>query len=404
MKSEKESLVEKMVDLIKYTRKGLADAPSNPILKFSDYASKIPDVVKFTLGEPDFNTPDHIKEAAKKGIDNNHSHYAPSNGTIGLRKAATDFLAQKYGQKYDAETEVLVTNGVSESIFDAVVACLNPGDIMVVPTPIFPLYMSDVNLLNEGVKIVRVDTSEDGFKLTPAKLQKVLDQYGEKVRMLVMNYPTNPTGVMYTQKELDDLADVIRDQPIFALCDEIYSELNYDQPHASMEKTLHDQVILLNGVSKAWAMTGYRIGIVCAPQPILEQIAKIHQTIVTTEPTPMQDAAEEAFKNGMNDSQPMKQEFQQRRDALYHGLTEIGFECAKPQGAFYIFAKIPDGLEQDDTKFIYDLVDQARVAVSAGSSFGRAGQGYIRFSYAVSMDEINEGLKRIAKFVKENQQ
>lgn len=391
-----------MVDLIKYTRKGLADAPSNPILKFSDYASKIPDVVKFTLGEPDFNTPDHIKNAAKKGIDENHSHYAPSNGTMGLRKAAAEFLAQKYGQKYDPETEVLVTNGVTESIFDTVCTCLNPGDIMVVPTPIFPLYMSDVNILNDGAKIVTIDTSKDGFKLTPAKLQAVLDEYGDKVRMLVMNYPTNPTGVMYSQEELDAIADVIRDKPIFALCDEIYSELNYDQPHASMEKSLHDQVVLMNGVSKAWAMTGYRIGIVCAPQAILEQIAKVHQTIVTTEPTPMQDAAEEAFKNGMNDSEPMKREFQKRRDVLYKGLTDIGFECAKPQGAFYIFAKIPAGLEQDDSKFIYDLVDKAHVAVTAGSSFALGGQGYIRFSYAVSMDQINEGLRRIKKYVEEN--
>ena len=391
-----------MADLIKYVRKGLAESPSNPILKFADYASKIPDIVKFTLGEPDFNTPDHVKEGAKRGIDENHSHYAPSNGTIGLRKAASQFLSKKYGQNYDPATEVLVTNGVTESIFDSVMATLNPGDIMVVPTPLFPLYMSDAGLINEGVEIVKVNTSNDGFKLTPAKLQKVIDKYGDRVRMLVLNYPTNPTGVMYSQDELDALADVIRDKPIFALCDEIYSELNYDQPHASMEKSLHDQVILMNGVSKSWAMTGYRIGIVCAPKDILQQIAKIHQAITTTEPTPMQDAAEEAFKNGMDDSLPMKEEFQKRRDTLYAGLTKIGFECAKPQGAFYIFAKIPDGFEQDDNKFIYELVDKAHVAVSAGSSFSEGGEGYIRFSYAVSMDQIEKGLQRLEKFVKEN--
>ena len=391
-----------MAKLIKYVRKGLAETPSSPILKFSDYASKIPDVVKFTLGEPDFNTPDHIKEAAKRSIDENHSHYAPSNGTMSLRRAASQFLSKKYDQNYDPETEVLVTTGVTESIFDAVLATLNSGDVMVVPTPIFPLYMTDENIINEGIEVVKVNTSDDGFKLTPAKLQKVIDQYGDRVRMLVMNYPTNPTGVMYSQDELDALADVIRDKPIFALCDEIYSELNYDQPHASMEKSLHDQVILMNGVSKSWAMTGYRIGIVCAPENILQQIAKVHQAIVTTEPTPMQDAAEEAFKNGMDDALPMKKEFQKRRDALYSGLTKIGFECAKPQGAFYIFAKIPDGFEQDDNKFIYELVDKARVAVTAGSSFSEGGEGYIRFSYAVSMDQIEEGLKRLEKFVKEN--
>ena len=391
-----------MAKLIKYVRKGLAETPSSPILKFSDYASKIPDVVKFTLGEPDFNTPDHIKEAAKRSIDENHSHYAPSNGTMSLRKAASQFLSKKYDQNYDPETEVLVTTGVTESIFDAVLATLNSGDVMVVPTPIFPLYMTDENIINEGIEVVKVNTSDDGFKLTPAKLQKVIDQYGDRVRMLVMNYPTNPTGVMYSQDELDALADVIRDKPIFALCDEIYSELNYDQPHASMEKTLHDQVILMNGVSKSWAMTGYRIGIVCAPKDILQQIAKIHQAIATTEPTPMQDAAEEAFKNGMDDALPMKEEFQKRRDVLYAGLTKLGFECAKPQGAFYIFAKIPEGFDQDDNQFIYELVDKAHVAVSAGSSFSEGGQGYIRFSYAVAMDQIKEGLKRLEKFVKEN--
>lgn len=391
-----------MAKLIKYVRKGLAETPSSPILKFSDYASKIPDVVKFTLGEPDFNTPDHIKEAAKRSIDENHSHYAPSNGTMSLRRAASQFLSKKYDQNYDPETEVLVTTGVTESIFDAVLATLNSGDVMVVPTPIFPLYMTDENIINEGIEVVKVNTSDDGFKLTPAKLQKVIDQYGDRVRMLVMNYPTNPTGVMYSQEELDALADVIRDKPIFALCDEIYSELNYDQPHASMEKSLHDQVILMNGVSKSWAMTGYRIGIVCAPKDILQQIAKIHQAIATTEPTPMQDAAEEAFKNGMDDALPMKEEFQKRRDVLYAGLTRLGFECAKPQGAFYIFAKIPEGFDQDDNQFIYELVDKAHVAVSAGSSFSEGGQGYIRFSYAVAMDQIKEGLKRLEKFVKEN--
>ena len=391
-----------MAKLIKYVRKGLAETPSSPILKFSDYASKIPDVVKFTLGEPDFNTPDHIKKAAKRSIDENHSHYAPSNGTMSLRKAASQFLSKKYNQNYDPETEVLVTTGVTESIFDAVLATLNSGDVMVVPTPIFPLYMTDENIINEGIEVVKVNTSDDGFKLTPAKLQKVIDQYGDRVRMLVMNYPTNPTGVMYSQDELDALADVIRDKPIFALCDEIYSELNYDQPHASMEKSLHDQVILMNGVSKSWAMTGYRIGIVCAPKDILQQIAKIHQAIATTEPTPMQDAAEEAFKNGMDDALPMKKEFQKRRDVLYAGLTKLGFECAKPQGAFYIFAKIPEGFDQDDNQFIYELVDKAHVAVSAGSSFSEGGQGYIRFSYAVAMDQIKEGLKRLEKFVKEN--
>lgn len=388
-----------MVDLTKHMKKGLVEQKSGQILAFAAYTNKIPDIIKFTIGEPDFNTPEHIKKAAEASIANNHSHYAPSNGTPGLRKTAADFLAEKYGQKYDP-SEILITNGVTESIYDFLTAVLNPGDVVLVPTPIFPLYIGDA--LSMGATVEQIDTSDDDFKLTPDKLQAALDKYGDRVKALVMNYPTNPTGVMYTQDELDALADVVRDKPIFVLADEIYSELNYDQPHASMEKTLHDQVVLMNGVSKAWAMTGYRIGVVAAPKPILDQIAKIHQAITTTEPTPMQDAAEEALADGKDDALPMKKEFQKRRDVLYDGLTKLGFECVKPKGAFYIFAKIPAGLEQDDTKFIYDLAEKGRVAVVAGSFFAKGGEGYIRLSYATSMDNIKEGLKRLEQYVKEN--
>lgn len=392
-----------MVDLTKHMKKGLVEQKPGQILAFAAYTNKIPDIIKFTIGEPDFNTPEHIKKAAEASIANNHSHYAPSNGTPGLRKAAADFLAEKYGQKYDP-SEILITNGVTESIYDFLTAVLNPGDVVLVPTPIFPLYIGDA--LSMGATVEQIDTSDDDFKLTPDKLQAALDKYGDRVKALVMNYPTNPTGVMYTQDELDALADVVRDKPIFVLADEIYSELNYDQPHASMEKTLHDQVVLMNGVSKAWAMTGYRIGVVAAPKPILDQIAKIHQAITTTEPTPMQDAAEEALADGKDDALPMKKEFQKRRDVLYDGLTKLGFECVKPKGAFYIFAyifaKIPAGLKQDDTKFIYDLAEKGRVAVVAGSFFAKGGEGYIRLSYATSMDNIKEGLKRLEQYVKEN--
>lgn len=388
-----------MVDLTKHMKKGLVEQKPGQILAFAAYTNKIPDIIKFTIGEPDFNTPEHIKKAAEASIANNHSHYAPSNGIPGLRKAAADFLAEKYGQKYDP-SEILITNGVTESIYDFLTAVLNPGDVVLVPTPIFPLYIGDA--LSMGATVEQIDTSDDDFKLTPDKLQAALDKYGDRVKALVMNYPTNPTGVMYTQDELDALADVVRDKPIFVLADEIYSELNYDQPHASMEKTLHDQVVLMNGVSKAWAMTGYRIGVVAAPKPILDQIAKIHQAITTTELTPMQDAAEEALADGKDDALPMKKEFQKRRDVLYDGLTKLGFECVKPKGAFYIFAKIPAGLEQDDTKFIYDLAEKGRVAVVAGSFFAKGGEGYIRLSYATSMDNIKEGLKRLKQYVKGN--
>lgn len=391
--------VESMIDLTKYMKKGLVEQKPGNILAFAMYASKIPGIIKFNIGEPDFATPEHIKEATKASIDQDHSHYAPSNGTPGLRAAAAQFLAEKYHQKYDAD-EILVTNGVTEAIYDMMMAVLNPGDVVVVPTPAFPLYMGDAASM--GAEVVQVNTEESNFKLTPADLQAVLDKYGDRVRMLVLNYPNNPTGVMYTQEELDALADIVRDKPIFVLADEIYSELIYDGEPASIEKNLHDQVVVMNGVSKAWAMTGYRIGIVAAPKPILTQLAKVHQAITTSEPTPMQDAAEEAFKHGQDDVLPMKEEFLKRRDVLLKGMQEAGFDCLDPQGAFYIFAKIPEGLEQDDEKLAYQLADEAGVAVTAGSYFGQGGQGYLRLSYAISLEEIERGLKRIKAFVNKN--
>lgn len=390
-----------MVDLTKHMKKGLVEQAPGSILAFASYSNKIPGIIKFTIGEPDFNTPDHIKKAAEASIENNRSHYAPSSGTPELRRAAASFLAQKYGQKY-RPSEIIVTNGVTESIYDALTAILNPGDIMLVPTPIFPLYLGDAQML--GAKAVCLDTVTDNFKLTPAKLQAALNKYGSRVKALVMNYPTNPTGVMYSQEELDNLAAVVKDRPIFVLCDEIYSELNYDQPHASMEKAIHDQVILMNGVSKSWAMTGYRIGVIAAPQEVSLQIAKIHQAITTSEPTPMQDAAAEAFGKGQNDSLSMKKEFCRRRDLLAAGLSKLGFDCVPAKGAFYIFAKIPPFLNQDDTKLIYDLADHAGVAVTAGSFFGPGGEGYLRFSYAISQQQIVEGLKRLRKYVAEKKE
>lgn len=386
------------MDLTKHFKKGVAEVKTSAILNFAKYSSQYPGVVKFTVGEPDFNTPDHIKIAAIKGIVDNHSHYAPSNGTPGLKKAASDFLKRRYDMEYSPD-EIIVTNGATEAIYTVMSAIINPGDVVVLPAPIFPLYIADAVL--EKAEVVQIETSSTGFKLTPEQLQAAVDEYGDRLRVLVMNYPTNPTGVMYSQEELNALAEVIKDRPTFALCDEIYSELNYGQEHASMAKAIRDQAIVLNGVSKSWAMTGYRIGIMAAPSELTEQLAKVHQFITTTEPTPMQDAAEEAFKNGDEDAERMKAAFKERRDYLYDALTDLGFDVIKPQGAFYIWAKIPEGLNQNDTEFVYELCDKAKVGVCAGSWFAKGGQGWLRFSYATALDDIKEGVSRIKKFVED---
>ncbi|MFT8394132.1 MAG: aminotransferase class I/II-fold pyridoxal phosphate-dependent enzyme [Liquorilactobacillus ghanensis] len=386
-----------MESLAKNMKKELALLQPSDIRSFDEFASKIPGIIKFTMGEPDFNTPDHIKQAAIASIEANQTHYAHSNGDLHLRQAAADFLAKKYQQQYDPASEVIITNGATEAIYTALTSILNPGDKVIIPTPTFPLYIA-ITILNQAEPIL-VDTSATNFKLTAEQLKQTLAEQGDKVKAVVLNYPSNPTGVTYQQAELDQLAAVLRGKPIFAICDEIYSELNYDQPHASLANVLRDQTILINGVSKSHAMTGWRIGILCAPKEITAELSKVHQFTITTTSTMTQAAALEALVNGQNDSHPMRAEYQRRRDYLIEKMNECGFTCAKPQGAFYLFAKIPAGLIQDDKKFIYDLAEKAKVAVISGSSFGPGGAGYIRISYAASMDDIKEAMRRVKKYV-----
>lgn len=381
-------------------KKELALLKPSDIRTFDEYASRIPGIIKFTMGEPDFTTPEHIKEAGIRSIQKNQTHYAPSNGTLELRRAASSFLTTKYGQKYDPLSEVIVTNGATEAIYTALTSILNPGDKVIIPTPIFPLYIA-ITILNQATPIL-VDTSHNGFRMSPEMLQEQLDKHGEAVKAVVLNYPSNPTGVTYSQEDLDKLADVVRGKRIFAVCDEIYSELNYDAPHASLTNSLREQTILLNGVSKSHAMTGWRIGVMCAPKEIAQELSKVHQFTVTTTSTMTQAAAAEAFGNGLDDSVGMRKEYRKRRDYLFEKMTSYGFECAKPQGAFYLFAKIPEGLIQDDKKFIYDLAEKAKVAVISGSSFGPGGEGYIRISYAAGMEEIITAMKRVGEYVRKS--
>ena len=305
-----------------YFNRRLQQVKPSAILAFSDFANQIPNVVKFTLGEPDFNTPEHVKDAAIASIQANRSHYTPSNGTPELKQAAANFLKNKYDQHYNPE-EIIVTAGATEGIYTAVMSTLNPGDKVIIPTPTFPLYIADSMLA--GGEPVLVNTSQNNFKLSPSMLQKALDEAGDKVRLVILNYPSNPTGVTYTQAELDALAAVLRDRPIFVLCDEIYSELNYDSPHSSLVHSLRDQVILVTGVSKSHAMTGWRIGLLCAPQPITDELGKIHQFTITSAATVTQDAAQEALENGPDDALPMRQQYQEIRDFIIEQMKKIGF-------------------------------------------------------------------------------
>lgn len=378
-------------------KKELKQIQPSSILKFNQEISQVPDMVKLTIGEPDFNTPDHVKQAAIRSIENNESHYTNSRGTEGLRKAASKFLNDKYNVNYDPETQILVTTGATEGIFSSLTAMLNPGDTVIIPTPIFPQYIP-VAILN-GAKPIFLDTSDNGFILSPEKLQATIEANKDTVKAVVLNFPSNPTGVTYNREELQALADVLKQYDIFVLSDEIYSELTYGEPHVSMGELLPEQTVLLNGVSKSHAMTGWRIGLVCGPVDVISEIGKVHQFAITSATANAQAAAEEAFKNGPDDGVAMRKIYQQRRDLLLAGLKEAGFECANPKGAFYLFAKIPANLNQDSVAFCYELAKEAKVAVIPGASFGPGGEGYVRISYAASTEELKKAIERIQKFV-----
>ncbi|PHM04034.1 aromatic amino acid aminotransferase [Lactiplantibacillus plantarum] len=379
----------------------IAAIQPSDILAFNAEIANIPGIVRLTLGEPDFNTPEHVKQAAIESIEADESHYAPSNGTLALRTAAAEFLAAKYDVHYDPASEVIITAGATGGIYTALTSILNPGDEVLIPTPIFPLYIAIVKL--SGATPVFMDTSDNGFVLSPDQLQTTLAAH-PKTKAVVLNFPSNPTGVTYRHDDLKALAAVLADQPIFVLSDEIYSELTYGEPHESIANYLPTQTILLNGVSKSHAMTGWRIGIMCAPKAITAQLGKIHQFTVTSTTTNAQAAATEALKNGLDDAQAMKREYQERRDYLYDALNDLGFQSAKPEGAFYLFSKIPAGLPQNSMAFCRELAHEARVALIPGSSFGPGGEGYVRISYAASMADLKTAVTRLRTYVASKKQ
>ncbi|WP_105956465.1 aminotransferase class I/II-fold pyridoxal phosphate-dependent enzyme [Apilactobacillus quenuiae] len=379
-----------------YNRRLNLIQPSN-IRGFDNQISKIKDIIKLTIGEPDLNTPDHIKNAAKRNIDDDDSHYSNQAGKLQLRKAIHNYLFNDYGLDYNSEDEIVVTIGATEAIYATFETLLNPGDAVILPTPLFSLYEPIITLL--GGKAIDLDTSSDSFKLKPELLKKVLDQYGDQVKAVLLNYPGNPTGIEYSVDEVKALANVIKQYDIFAITDEIYCELTYDVRHESLAKFLPEQTIYINGLSKSHAMTGWRIGYVCGPHSFIKKLLMVHAFMVTCPPDVTQMAAYEALQNGLKDSKQMRDIYKRRRDFISEKLTALGFKMAMPSGAFYVFVKIPARFGKNDTKFALSLAKQAKVGVIPGSCFGEGGQGYIRLSYAASKENIKEAIKRIEQFL-----
>lgn len=377
----------------------LTQIQPNAIRAFDAQISDVADILKLTLGEPDFNVPTHIKQAAIDSILADDSHYAPAAGTQALREAAVQFLADRYNLQYDADSQVIVTLGATEGIYDTITAVVNPGDRVLIPAPNFPLY--DPTVVLAGGVPTYVDTLATDFLLTPDQLQGAIDTYGDQLMAVVLNYPSNPTGATYTSEQLSALADVLRGTDITVIADEIYSELVYDGQHTSIAQYLPDQTLVLNGVSKSHAMTGYRIGFVVGPTKLIRAVGLIHQFAVTSASNPAMAGAAEALgtEAGRQDTLAMKAEYAARRDYLVKALRELGFAIPQPAGAFYVFAQIPDGLEQDDVAFSLALAQEGKVAVIPGSAFGIGGAGYIRLSYAASLADLQTAVARIATFI-----
>ena len=388
------------MDLTKRFNKQLDKIQVSLIRQFDQAISEIPGVLRLTLGEPDFTTPDHVKEAAKRAIDQDQSYYTGMSGLLILRQAASDFVKEKYQLDYNPENEILVTIGATEALSATLTAILEEGDKVLLPAPAYPGYEPIVNLV--GAEIVEIDTTENGFVLTPEMLEKAILEQGDKLKAVILNYPANPTGITYSREQLEALAAVLRKYEIFVVCDEVYSELTYTgENHVSLGTMLRDQAIIINGLSKSHAMTGWRLGFIFAPANFTAQLIKSHQYLVTAANTMAQHAAVEALTTGKNDAEPMKKEYIQRRDYIIDKMTKLGFEIIKPDGAFYIFAKIPAGYNQDSFAFLKDFAQKKAVAFIPGAAFGRYGEGYVRLSYAASMETIREAMKRLEEYMRE---
>ncbi len=366
------------------------------IRKFFDLLDSMQDVVGLTVGQPDFVTPWHIREAAIESLQAGKTYYTSNAGIPQLRAEISKYLDRRFELKYSAD-EVLVTVGGSEAIDLAIRACVTPGDEVIIPTPCFVCYEPIVRLVG-GVPVILETRYEDKFKVNPELLKKAITK---KTKMIVLAYPNNPTGAIMTKEELEDIADLVRDTDIVILSDEIYAELTFGRRHTSIATLpgMRERTIVASGFSKAYAMTGWRMGYIAAPHEIFEQILKIHQYCIMCAPTTSQFAAIEAVKNGDEDIERMKDEYDRRRKYLLSNFREMGLECFEPEGAFYAYPNVGKfGLSSE--KFCEKLLSEFRCAIVPGTAFGEDGEGFARISYAYSIKHIDQALERIEAFIK----
>lgn len=385
-----------MIDYSKMLSHTVQELKPSGIRKFFDMLADMgDDVVALTVGQPDFVTPWHIREAAIDALEKGKTYYTSNAGMPELRTEISRYMKRKFNLDYQSD-EVVVTVGGSEAIDMAIRALVNPGDEVIIPMPSFVCYEPIAKMC--GAKVVVIETKiENNFKLTASELR---DAISDKTKLLILPFPNNPTGAILDKGDLEALAEVLRDTDIAVLSDEIYAELTYGKTHVSIASIegMKERTVIASGFSKAYAMTGWRLGYICAPEPLARQILKLHQFAIMCAPTASQFAAIEAMKNGDDDIEYMRDEYNRRRTFILDGLRKIGLECFEPEGAFYIYPNV-GGFGLTSEEFCERLLFEHKCAIVPGTAFGEGGDGFARISYAYSLKHIAEALKRIEKFV-----
>ena len=366
------------------------------IRKFFDIVSEMGDAISLGVGEPDFDTPWHIRDEGIYSLEKGRTFYTSNAGLKELKIEICRYLNRRHGLEYDYRNQVIVTVGGSEAIDIALRAMINPGDEVLIPQPSYVSY-EPCAVLADAVPVIINLKAENEFRLTAQELR---DAVTDKTKVLILPFPNNPTGAIMERKDLEEIAEVIREKDLFVISDEIYSELTYKEEHVSIAQIpgMQERTILINGFSKAYAMTGWRLGYACGPEEIITQMIKIHQFAIMCAPTTSQYAAVEALKNGDGDVKEMRDEYNQRRRYLMHAFKEMGLPCFEPYGAFYVFPCIAEfGMTSDEfaTRFLHE----EKVAVVPGTAFGDCGEGFIRISYAYSLENLKVAIGRLAHFV-----
>lgn len=376
--------------------KTITEIKPSGIRKFFDIASERKDTISLGVGEPDFDTPWHIRDEGIYSLEKGKTFYTSNLGLIELREEINNYLKRRFDVCYDPKSEIIITVGGSEAIDIGLRAMLDPGDEVLIPQPSYVSY-EPCTILAGGVPVIIELKNENEFRLTKEEL---LDAITDKTKVLILPFPNNPTGAIMERKDLEDIAKICIEKDIFVMSDEIYSELTYGKDHVSIASLpgMKERTILINGFSKSYAMTGWRLGYACGPKAIIEQMTKIHQFAIMCAPTTSQYAAVEAIKNGDEDVAKMRESYNQRRNFLMNAFKEMGLPCFEPFGAFYVFPCIKE-FNMTSEEFAFALLDAENLAVVPGTAFGDCGEGFLRISYAYSIEKLKIAMGRMEHFI-----